>query len=81
MSNEITIELDDMDATPCQWVLSYGDLRHIGYVQKKTGFIHLIQRVSEEVAESIRMQVEDSLEKQNLPLSQVPIVETSGDEE
>ena len=81
MSNEITIELDDMDATPCQWVLSYGDLRHIGYVQKKTGFIQLVERVSNEVAESIKMQVEESLEKVNLPLSQVPIIESSGDDE
>ena len=81
MSNEITIELDDMEATPCQWVLSYGDLRHIGYVQKKTGFIQLVERVSVEVAESIRMQVEESLEKENLPMGQVPIVETSGDDE
>lgn len=81
MDNEITIELEDMDSTPCQWILSYGDLRHIGYVQKKTGFIQLIERVSDSVAASIRMQVEESLELDDLPLSQVPEVELTGDDD
>lgn len=81
MANEITIELEDMDSAPCQWILSYGDLRHIGYVQKKTGFIQLIERVSDSVADSIRMQVEESLELDDLPLSQVPEVELTGDDD
>jgi hypothetical protein len=81
VDNEITIELEDMDSTPCQWILSYGDLRHIGYVQKKTGFIQLIERVSDSVAASIRMQVEESLELDDLPLSQVPEVELTGDDD
>jgi len=81
VANEITIELEDMDSAPCQWILSYGDLRHIGYVQKKTGFIQLIERVSDSVADSIRMQVEESLELDDLPLSQVPEVELTGDDD
>ena len=81
MANEITIELEDMDSAPCQWILSCGDLRHIGYVQKKTGFIQLIERVSDSVADSIRMQVEESLELDDLPLSQVPEVELTGDDD
>lgn len=81
MSNETYIELEDMDATPCQWVLSYGDLRHIGYVQKSTGFIQLIQPVAPEVIASIKMQIEDSLEKNNLPVGTLPEIGTSGEEE
>ena len=76
MSIETYIELTDMESTDCQWILSYGDLRHIGYVQKSSGFIQMIYPVSQEVADSIKMQVEDSLEMANLPMGQMP--DTSG---
>ena len=67
------IELTDMEAAPCQWILSFGDLRHIGYVQKTTGFIHIIEpSLSESTLEEIKQQVETQLQKRDLPLSQAP---------
>jgi GTP cyclohydrolase FolE2 len=72
MASEIEIELTDMAATPCQWVLSYGDLRHVGYVQKSTGFIQLIEPVTHQQREEIKHKVEEKLSKQSLPISQPP---------
>lgn len=74
------IELTDMESTPCQWVLSYGDWRHIGYVQKTTGFIQIIEpKVDQTTKQVIKEQVEQKLKKQNLPISQAP--EIPGDED
>jgi hypothetical protein len=72
MPDEVVIELDDMDAAPCQWILSFGELRHVGYVQKKTGFIQLIERVHPNDMDKIKKQVEAKLEKSGLPISQPP---------
>jgi len=72
MADEVTIELSDMESAPCQWVLSFGDLRHVGYVQKKTGYIQLIERVHPNDMEKIKQQVQDHLQKQDLPISQPP---------
>jgi hypothetical protein len=70
MADEVKIELTDMESAPCQWILSYGDLRHVGYVQKQTGFIQLIERVDEQVFSTIKRQVEAKFEGKQLPMSQ-----------
>jgi hypothetical protein len=72
MPEEIDIELTEMPCADSQYILSYGDLRHIGYVQKKTGFIQLIDRVGASVFAEIKEKVESKLKMGELPISQPP---------